>query len=171
MFNRDKENTIFMDSSDILNALYLKHLKDENLQKQVEKIDKLNREIIEILQDSFRNGFDEGENSGRDSERINVRGKIVGKLFINTDMTDEEIYKIIGFGEENWKEHIKYLRKQYEEGLRIGKTKVLISEIIRKFGDISEDIKLEFEKMDYDALREHFEKSISLEELVSRIKK
>lgn len=86
-------------------------------------------------------------------------------------MTDEEIYKIIGFGEENWKEHIKYLRKQYEEGLRIGKTKVLISEIIRKFGDIPEDIKLEFEKMDYDVLRENFEKSTSLEELVSRIKK
>lgn len=160
-----------MDSSDVFNALYLKHLKDENLQNQVGKIHKLNREIIEILQDSFRSGFHEGENNGRDSERLNVRAKIVGKLFINTYMTDEEIYKIIGFGEENWKEHIKYLRKQYEEGLIIGKTKVLISEIIRKFGDISEDIKLEFEKMDYDALIEHFEKSISLEELVSRIKK
>lgn len=56
--------------------------------KQVKKIDKLNREIIKILQDSFRNGFDEGENSGRGSERLNVTGKIVGKLFINTDMTD-----------------------------------------------------------------------------------
>ena len=160
-----------MDSSDIFNALYLKHLNDENLEKQVKKIDKLNREIIKILQDSFRNGFDEGENSGRGSERLNVTGKIVGKLFINTDMTDEEIYEIIGFGEESWKEHIKYLRKQYEEGLRIGKIKVLISEIIRELGDVPEDIKLEFEKMDYDVLRETFEKSISLEELVSRIKK
>jgi len=76
-----------MDSSDIFNALYFKHLNDENLQKQVKKFDKLNKEIIKIMQDSFRNGFDEGDNSGRNSERLNVRGKIVGKLFINTDMT------------------------------------------------------------------------------------
>jgi hypothetical protein len=160
-----------MDSSEIFNALYLKHLKDENLKKYVKKIDKLNREILKIIEDSFRNGFDKGENSGRSSERLNVRAKIVGKLFINTDMTDEEIYAIIGFGEESWKEHIKYLRKQYEEGVRIGKTKALISEIIEKFGDVPEDIKLEFEKMDYDVLRENFEKSTSLNELVSRNKK
>lgn len=158
-----------MDSSDIFNALYFKHLDDENLEKQVKKFDKLNKEIIKISQDSFRNGFNEGENNGRDSERLNVRAKIIGKLFVNTDMTDEEIYEIIGFGEESWKEHIKYLRKQYEEGLRIGKIKVLIGEIIEKFGDVPEDIKLEFEKMDYDVLRETFEKSTSLNELVSRI--
>lgn len=159
-----------MDSSEIFNAMYFKHLKDENLEKQVKKIDKVNQEIIKIIQDSFRNGFNEGENSGRTSERLNVRGKIVGNLLINTDMTDEEIYNIVGFGEENWKEHIKYLRKQYEEGLRIGKTKSIISEIINKFGDVPEGIKLEFEGMDYDVLREHFEKSKSLEELISRIK-
>lgn len=160
-----------MESSDMFNALHFKHLNDENLQKQVKKVDKLNREIIKIMQDSFKNGFDAGENNSRTSERLSVRGKVVGNLFINTTMTDDEIYEIVGFGEESWKEHIKYLRKQYEVGLRIGKTKVLISEIIEKFGDTSEDIKLEFEKVDYDFLRENFEKSISLEELVSRIKK
>lgn len=160
-----------MDRSEIFNAIYFKQLKGEYLQKQVKKIDKVNQEIIKILEESFRNGFDEGENNGRTSERLSVRGKIVGKLLIHTDMTDEEIYEIIGFGEENWKEHIKYLRKQYEEGIRIGKIKVLISEIIEKFGDTSEDIKLEFEKMDYDALRENFEKSTTLNELVRRIKK
>lgn len=160
-----------MDSSDIFNSLYFKQLKDENLQKQVKKIDKLNLEIIKIMKDSFRSGFDAGENNGRDSERLNVRGKVVGKLLIHTDMTDEEIYNIVGFDEESWKEHIKYLRKQYEEGLRIGKTKVLISEIIEKFGDTSEDIKLKFEEMDYDFLRENFEKSTSLNELVIRINK
>ncbi|OOM09417.1 hypothetical protein [Clostridium saccharobutylicum] len=159
-----------MDSSDIFNAMYFKHLKDENLEKQIKKIDKLNQEIIKIIQNSFRNGFDEGENSGRASERVSIRGKIVGNLFINTDMTDKEIYDIVGFGEENWKENIKYLRKQYEEGVRIGKVKSLISEIINKFGDITDDIKLEFEGMDYEVLKEHFEKSTSLEELVSRIK-
>lgn len=106
-----------MDSSDIFNALYFKQLNDENLQKQVKKVDKLNREIIKIMQDSFKNGFDAGENNGRTSERLSVRGKVVGNLFINTTMTDDEIYEIVGFGEESWKEHIKYLRKQYEEGL------------------------------------------------------
>lgn len=158
-----------MESSDIFNALYLKQLNDENLQKQVKKIDKVNQEIIKILQESFRSGFDAGENNGRDAERLNVRGKVVGNLLINTNMSDNEIYEIVGFGEESWKEHIKYLRKQYEEGLRIGKSKYLISEITNKFGDVSENIKLEFEKVDYDVLRENFEKSKNLNDLISRI--
>lgn len=160
-----------MDSSDVFNALYFKQLNDENLQKQVKKVNKVNQEIIKILQESFKSGFEAGENNGRTSERLSVRGKVVGNLLINTNMSDNEIYEIVGFGEESWKEHIKYLRKQYEEGLRIGKTKVLISEIIEKFGDVSEEIKLEFEKVDYDVLRENFEKSTSLNELVIRINK
>lgn len=160
-----------MDSSDVSNAIYFKQLKNENLQKHVKKIEKLNNEIIKIMQDFFKNGFDVGENNGRTSERFSVRGKIVGKLLIHTDMTDEEIYNIVAFDEESWKGRIKYLRKQYEAGLRIGKTKILISEIIEKFGDTSEDIKLKFAEVDYDFLRENFEKSTSLNELVIRINK
>ena len=86
-----------MDSSDIFNALYFKQLNDENLQKQVKKIDNLNREIIKIIQDSFRSGFEAGENNSRTSERLNVRGNVVGNLLINTTMTDEDIYEIIGY--------------------------------------------------------------------------
>jgi hypothetical protein len=165
-----EKEKINMDSSEILNALYFKNLKEENLEKQVRKIDKINREINKVLQDSFENGYAEGEKSGRNSERLNVRGKIVGNLFINTDMTDEDIYKVVGFGEENWKEHIKYLRKRFNEGVRIGKVKYLINEIIKKFGDIPDDIKLKFEGMDYDGLKDNLEKSISLAEFVSRVK-
>lgn len=117
-----------MDNSEIFNAIYLKYLNKANLEKLTKNIDKINEDIINILQTSFRNGFNEGENSGRVSERLNVRGKIVGNLFINTDMTDEDIYNIVGFGEEKWMEHIKYLRKQYEEGVRIGKTEALIND-------------------------------------------
>lgn len=47
----------------------------------------------------------------------------------------------------------------------------MINDIINKFGAVPEDIKLKFEGMGYDILKENFEKSTSLEELVDRIKK
>lgn len=159
-----------MDNSEVFNALCFKHLKEENLKKQFKRVDKKNEEINKGLQDSFRNGFTEGEKNGRNSERLNVIGKIVGNLFVNTDMTDEEIYKVVGFGEESWKEHIKYLRKQFDEGIRIGKLRTLINEIINKFGDVPDDFKLIFEGMEYGVLKETFLKSVSLEELISLVK-
>lgn len=163
-----------MEGSEIFNALCYKRLNDENLENQLGKFTKfLNNDFKDIIESSFKAGYDEGENMARANERLMVKGKIVGNLFANTNMTDEEIYEIVGLDEEKWVEHIKYLRGQYEkgknEGKRKAKMKLLVYEIIERYGDLPEKIKKALENMEYGILKEKFDTDESLEELLKKV--
>jgi hypothetical protein len=105
-----------MDSTDIIGAFFYKKLNNENLDKHGDKLSKINQDFRDMIEDSFKSGFEEGEKSGRSDESIFVRGKIIGKLFRNTDLTDDEIYEIVGLGEEKWRDYIMYFREQYDKG-------------------------------------------------------
>ena len=109
-----------MDSTDIMSAFFYKKLKNENLDRHWDKLSQINRDIMDMVEDSFKSGFEEGEKTSRSDESIFVRGKIIGKLFKNTDMTDDEIYEIVGLGEEKWRDYIKYFREQYDKGKEEG---------------------------------------------------
>ncbi|WP_205694156.1 hypothetical protein [Clostridium sp. JN-9] len=116
-----KEDYI-MDFSNMFDDLYYRKIKEENIQEQMKKVIKLvNINFKDIIESSFKRGFEEGERYGRNDENLTVRGKITGKLFSNTTMIDEEIFEIIGLGQEKWKEYIPYLRNKYEEGVKEGK--------------------------------------------------
>jgi vacuolar-type H+-ATPase subunit H len=167
-----------MDFSDMFNVLYYREVKEENSQKQIEKvIDLVNVNFKEIIESSFRRGFEEGEKYGRNDENVTVRGKIIGKLLSNTTMTDEEIFKIIGLGEEKWKKHITYLRNKYEEGVREGKLKGLLENanilITKKFGELPKEVEDMLKTLDYSRLKniiEHINDSETLEELIGKLK-
>lgn len=104
-----------MDFLDIFNALNYKNLNNENLQLQMEKLLELvNINFKEIIESSFKKGYEEGEKCGRSNENLIIRGKITGNLFSNSDLTNEEIFNIVGFGEEKWEKDIPYFREQYE---------------------------------------------------------
>lgn len=109
-----------MDNSDIFDAFYLEKLNNENLDNSLEKINKLNNDIKDIVEKSFKNGFAEGEKIGRTNESLTIRAKIAGKLFSKTNLNDNEIYEIIGFSESKWVEYIKYFREQYYKGVNEG---------------------------------------------------
>lgn len=116
-----KEDYI-MDFSNMFDDLYYRKIKEENIQQQMEKVIKLvNINFKDIIESSFKRGFEEGERYGRNDENLTARGKITGKLFSNTTMINEEIFEIIGLGQEKWKEYIPYLRNKYEEGVKEGK--------------------------------------------------
>ncbi|MCB2299895.1 hypothetical protein [Clostridium tagluense] len=159
-----------MDGSEILNAFYYKKLNDENLENQLQKCNEfINNELKDIIENSFKTGFDEGEKTARADENLMVRGKIVGKLFVNTELNDEEIYVIVGLDEEKWREHIKYFRGQFEDGKRSSMMKFLIGEITDKFGALPEKTKKDFEGMDYSILNKKFATAESLEELIEKL--
>ena len=106
-----------MNESDISNIFYYKRLNNKNLENQLKKFAiLLNNDFKEIIESSFKAGFDEGEKMASDNESLTIRGKIIGKLFSTTNLTDEDIYEIVGFGEDKWREYIKYFRGKYEEG-------------------------------------------------------
>ncbi|WPC42828.1 hypothetical protein [Clostridium sp. JS66] len=160
-----------MEAGDIFNALYYKELNDVNLETQLQKFNELiNKDFRDIVESSFKAGFQEGEKMARANERLMLKGKIVGNLFVNTDMTDDEIYKIVGLGEEKWIEYIKYLRGQYEKGKNEGKRKaemkLLIYSITERYGDLSEKIKKALENMKYESLKEKFDTAESSEEFI-----
>lgn len=111
-----------MDNLYFYDTPYFRKLSQQILEKLTEDLNKSSKYINEIAKSSYRTGFIEGEKLGRDDETPNIRERIVRNIFINTDMSDEEIYEIVGFDEVKWIEHIKYLRKEYEEGVGISKS-------------------------------------------------
>lgn len=143
-----------MDFLDMLNSLYYKRLNEENLEIQMKKITELiNINLKEIIDSSFKKGFEEGEKYARNDENLNIRARITSKLFSNTTMTDEEIFQVVGFDEEKWKENIAYFRKQYEDGKKSSMLMCIYIDIKEKFGELSEEIKYSIKKLDCNDLK------------------
>lgn len=109
-----------MEDLDVFTALQLKELKQKNLYKHSEGIVKVTREINEMVKVSYEEGFLMGYEVGKNDESFNVKGKIISNLIKNTDMTDDEIFNIVDLGEDKWREHIEYLREEYEKGKKRG---------------------------------------------------
>jgi DNA-binding transcriptional MerR regulator len=109
-----------MNSSDGFNDNYYRKLYEENLEKEMKNVNEINHNIERLIKSSFKSGFNEGNKISISNEIYNIIETIVRNLLMNTDMTDNEIYGIVGFGEEKWIEHIKYLREEYEyeEGVK-----------------------------------------------------
>lgn len=109
-----------MDDLDMFTALQLRNLREENLIKHKDNILKIQADIKDGLDDSFRHGFLEGYHIGKTDERFDVKGRIITNLIKDTRMTDEEIFEVVGLGEDKWIDYIKDLRGKYEEGKRVG---------------------------------------------------
>ncbi len=110
-----------MDTDSIFDVWNYNRAKDENLQNEMKKLMQLvDGDFKGIITNSFKNGFDEGEKYGRHDSNLVMRAKVVSKLLINTNFTDDDIFKIVGFEEEKWKIYVSDFRKKFEEGKREG---------------------------------------------------
>ncbi|MCB2290867.1 hypothetical protein LGK97_14060 [Clostridium sp. CS001] len=108
-----------MDENSIYDVWNYNNQNSNNLQNQMSKVmEMVNDNFTDIITSSFKNGFEEGEKYGRNDENLSLKAKICSKLFSNTDFTDEDIFKIVGFGEEKWKVYILDFREKFEEGKR-----------------------------------------------------
>lgn len=86
----------------------------------------VNNNFTDIITRSFKKGYEQGEIYGQ--EDITLKAKICSKCFSKTNLTNEEIYNIIGFGEEKWKGYILEFRSKFEEGLKEGKLEIKIDD-------------------------------------------
>lgn len=110
-----------MDENSIYDVWNYNNENSNNLQNQLGKVmEMVNDNFTDIITSSFKNGFEKGEKHGRNDENLTLKAKICSKLFSNTDFTDDDIFKIIGFGEEKWKAYISDFREKYEEGKKVG---------------------------------------------------
>ena len=106
-----------MDENSIYDVWNYNKENSDNLQNQISKVMEIvNDNFTDIITSSFKKGYKEGEMYGRSDESQIVKAKICSKLFSNTNLTNEEIYNILGFGEEKWKGYISEFRRKYEEG-------------------------------------------------------
>ncbi|MBZ9621436.1 hypothetical protein G9F71_000830 [Clostridium sp. FP2] len=110
-----------MDENSIYDVWNYNKENSDNLQKQISKVMEIvNDNFTDIITSSFKKGFDEGEKYGRGDENLTLKAKICSKFFSNTNLTNEEIYSVLGFGEEKWKGYISEFRSNFEEGKREG---------------------------------------------------
>ena len=108
-----------MDEKSIFDVFTYNNANSNNLQNQMKKIMKLvDNDFVDIITGSFKNGFEEGEKFGIQNSTLTLKAKICGKLFSCTNLTNMEIYKIIGFGKEKWIDYILEFRNKFEEGER-----------------------------------------------------
>lgn len=108
-----------MDKNSTFDVFTYNNANSENLKNEMKKIMKLfDSEFVDIITGSFKNGFEEGEKFGIQNTSLTLKAKICSNFFSTTNLTNMEIYKIIGFGEEKWIGYISEFRNKFEEGER-----------------------------------------------------
>ncbi|MBZ9689363.1 hypothetical protein G9F72_023995 [Clostridium estertheticum] len=108
-----------MDDNSVYDVWNYNKENSYNLQKQISKVMEIvNDNFTDIITSSFKKGYEKGEMYGRSDESLIVKARICSKLFSNTNLTNDEIYSIVGFAEEKWKGYISEFRKKFEEGKR-----------------------------------------------------
>ncbi|NNU78144.1 hypothetical protein [Clostridium estertheticum] len=118
-----------MDENSIYDVWNYNKENSENLQNQISKVMEIvNNNFTEIITSSFKEGYKFGESYARKDENITLKAKICSKFFSKSKLTNEEIYNIIGFGEEKWKSYISEFRSKFEEGLKAGKLEIKIDD-------------------------------------------
>jgi len=95
----------------------------ENLAIQTNEIIAIvNDDFKDMITTSYEKGYLEGEKFGREDECLALRAKVISQLFTHSNFTDEDIFIIVGFQEENWRSYISDLRKKFEQGQEEGST-------------------------------------------------
>mgnify|MGYP001585364867 CR=1 FL=1 len=118
-----------MNESSIYDVWTYNKENSDNLQNQISKImEMVNNNFTDIITSSFKKGYEQGEIYGRENENITLKTKICSKFFSKTNLSNEEIYNILGFGEEKWKGYILEFRSKFEEGLKAGKLELKIDD-------------------------------------------
>jgi hypothetical protein len=111
-----KRELIHMRYEDLSVSLSFTRARDKNSKNQMEKLNQfVNKGLVDIFDESFTEGFQDGAVHGKAEESVITRCRIIGSLLLKTKMTDEEIVEIIGFGEEGWLKTVGMLRSLYTE--------------------------------------------------------